>query len=342
MATSNVSVYSPPLAAPIGTGNAIRVNVHSPFPVPALVQHSGERAHHKFVEYFIGQLRNPNTRAAYARAVNQFLTWCEQQGARCLEDISYLAVAAYIEQHPASPPSVLQHLAAIRQLFAWLQRQGVLVENPAANVKGPKHRVKIGKTPVLSAEEMRQLLASFDTSHIIGLRDRAIISLMTFTFARIGAAVSMNVEDYFPKGSRHWVRLYEKGGKYLEVPLHHLADDYLHEYVETAKRQECLLWEKGTGLFRTQRRGSIKKLGHNRLNRRDAWAMVKRRAVDAGIATDICNHTFRGTGITNYLEQGGSRDIAQELAGHEDVRTTALYDRRASKVSLDEIERIRF
>lgn len=331
-----------PLPAVTRAENVIGVNVHSPIPVPTLVQHSGERAYHKFIEYFIGQLRNPNTREAYARAVSQFFCWCERQGASCLEDVSYLAVAAYIEQHPASPPTVLQHLAAIRRLFTWLQQQGVLVENPAANVKGPKHRVKIGKTPVLNAEEMRQLLDSFDTSHIIGLRDRAIISLMTFTFARISAVVDMNIEDYLLKGSRHWVRLHEKGGKYLEVPLHHLADDYLHTYIDGAAWQLGKSWEKGTPLFRAQQKGRLRLLGKHRLHRCDAWAMIKRRAADADITTDICNHTFRGTGITNYLENGGNRDTAQELAGHEDIRTTALYDRRSSKISLDEIERMRF
>ena len=317
-------------------------SVHSPLSVPTLVSNSSDRAYHKFVEYFIGQIRNLNTRQAYARAVAQFFAWCETRGAVRLEDISYLAVASYIEQHRASPPTVLQHLVAIRQLFTWLTQQGVVDINPAENVKGPKHRVKVGKTPVLDAEEMRQLLDSFDTSHVIGLRDRALISLMTFTFARIGAVVAMNVEDYFPRASRHRVRLHEKGGKYMEVPLHHTADEYLHSYMGAAAQQEGITWAKGTALFRTQQRGRARVLSDNRLDRREAWAMVKRRATDAGVSSDICNHSFRGTGITNYLENGGSRDTAQELAGHEDVRTTALYDRRGSKISLDEIERMRF
>lgn len=334
---------SPPLliAAPQAK-DALQANVHSQLHVPALVIQSGEQVYHKFVEYFIGQIRNSNTRQAYAQAVGQFLSWCEQRGVQRLEEISYLAVASYIEQHSASPPTVLQHLAGIRQMFAWLKQQGALNHNPAENVKGPKHRVKIGKTSVLDAEEMRVLLNSFDVSHVIGLRDRAIISLMTFTFARIGAAVSMNVEDYLPKASRHQVRLHEKGGKYLEVPLHHTADEYLHAYISAAAQQSGISWQKGTALFRTQQRGRLRLLSDRRLDRRDAWSMVKRRIADAGIVTNACNHTFRGTGITNYLENGGSRDIAQELAGHEDVRTTTLYDRRGSKISLDEIERMRF
>lgn len=312
------------------------------FAVPMLVQNSGEGAYHKFVEYFIGQIRNTNTRKAYAKAVGLFFDWCEQHGATNLEEINYVVVASYIEQHSSSAPTVLQHLAAIRQLFDWLKRQGILRDNPAENVKGPKHRVKVGKTPVLDAEEMRQLLDSFDVSHITGMRDRALISVMTFTFCRVSAAVGMDVEDYFLKGSRHHVRLLEKNGKYMEIPLHHTADEYLHAYVEAAAQQPGITWEKGTALFRTQKRGRARVMSNNRLDRRNALDMVKRRAKDAGITTAACNHTFRGTGITNYLENGGSRDTAQELAGHEDVRTTALYDRRATSVSLDEIERMRF
>lgn len=72
----------------------------------------------------------------------------------------------------------------------------------------------------------------------------------------------------------------------------------------------------------------------------DAWYMVRRRARDAGIATRIGCHTFRATGITNYLENGGSLEKAQQMANHESARTTKLYDRRDDKLSLDEVERI--
>ena len=318
--------------------------IQSSLAVPVLVANSGERASHKFVEYFVGQIRNPNTRQAYAQAIQQFLTWCEQHGAHRLEDVNYMAVSAYIEQHPSAPQTVLQHLAAIRQLFAWLKQQNVIDHNPAENVKGPKYRIKVGKTPVLERDEMRQLFDSFDLSHIAGLRDRALIGLMTYTFARISAVITMDVKDVLLRGGQHRIRLHEKGGKYVEVPLHHTANAYLHAYMDTAKEQEGLAFDKETALFRSIQRGggSARRLTENRLDRRNAWDMVKRRAKEAGVSTDICCHTFRGTGITNYLENGGSRDTAQELAGHEDVRTTALYDRRASKVSLDEIERMRF
>ena len=328
------------LSEPVSHGLTIR----SSRPVPVLVANSGEQASHKYIEYFVGQIRNVNTRQAYGRAVQQFLDWCERHGAQRLEDINYMAVSAYVEQHPSSPQTVLQHLAAIRQLFEWLKQQNILNNNPAENVKGPKYRVKVGKTPVLETDEMRQLFESFDLSHTAGLRDRALIGIMTYTFARVSAVISMDIKDVLLRSGQHRVRLHEKGGKYAEIPLHHTANEYLHAYMDAAEQQEGLNWGKETALFRSIRKGGgrNRQLSDNRLGRRNALDMVKRRAKDAGVLPEICCHTFRGTGITNYLENGGSRDTAQELAGHEDVRTTALYDRRASKVSLDEIERMRF
>lgn len=303
--------------------------------LPAIVVDAGEQTARRFVEFFLVGIRNKNTRAAYTQAVRQFLEWCDERGLQ-FGSITSLAIAAYLERHPGSAPTINQHLAAIRSMFAWMVKGGIIPANPAAEVKGPKHRVKTGKTPVLSDEEMRELLNAIDTSNVVGLRDRALIATMFFSFARISAVLGMQVEDYFPKGKRYWLRLHEKGGKYHEVPVHHKVEEFLDAYLE-----EGNLWDaKGTPLFRTTV-ATTRKLTENRLQRQEAWAMIKRRALLAGVNTDACNHTFRASGITNYLKNGGSRDNAQKIAAHEDVRTTALYDRRGDTISLDEIERIR-
>ena len=132
-------------------------------------------------------------------------------------------MAAYVEQlgSATAKPTVKQHLAAIRQLFDYLVTGGILPSNPATSVRGPKFVVKRGKTPVLSAEEARKLLDSIDAADLIGLRDRALIGVMVYSFARVGAEAAMQVEDYFPQGKRSWLRLHEKGGKRHEVPCHH-------------------------------------------------------------------------------------------------------------------------
>src|SRR4051794_36771917 len=147
--------------------------------VPALIADAGDGATKRFFEFFTANIPNPNTRAAYAQAVAQFARWCEQRGLY-LRAIEPIAVAAYIEQLKArlAPPSVKQHLAAIRMLFDWLVTGQVLPTNPASSVKAPKHVVRKGKTPVLSAQDARVLLDSIDTTTVLGLRDRALLGVM--------------------------------------------------------------------------------------------------------------------------------------------------------------------
>jgi len=295
------------------------------------------QASRRFIEFFTANIRNPNTRRAYARAATDFANWCERQGLRELRDIEPVHVAAYIEdlQGHLAAPSVKLHLAGIRMLFDWLVVGHVLAVNPASPVRGPKHKVKKGKTPVLTAEEARALLDSIDPSSPIGLRDRALIALMVYTFARVGAALKMRVEDVYVQGRRTWVRLHEKGGKRHEMPCHHNLDAYLHAYIEGAG----LTCDDKGYLFRTAR-GRTRQLSAEPMSQPDAYRMIVRRARAAGIWTRVGNHSFRATGITEYLKNGGKLEIAQAMASHESARTTGLYDRRDDQVSLDEVERI--
>jgi site-specific recombinase XerD len=302
--------------------------------VPALFA-GGEKAARRFVEFFTAEIRNRNTRIAYGHAAARFSDWCEAKGFR-LEELTPVHVAAYVEQlgQAIAKPSVKQHLAAIRMLGDYLVMGQVIASNPAASVRGPKYVLKRGKTPVLSREEARQLLDAIDVSKLAGVRDRALIGLMVFSFARIGAVLAMNVEDYCQQGKRWWLRLHEKGGKDHAVPAHHTAEEYLDAYLKEAAIAE----EKGTPLFRTL--DNRRKLTATRLSSREALAMIKRRAKQAGLGEAICCHTFRATGITAYLESGGTIEKAQQIAAHESPRTTKLYDRTCDQVSLDEIERL--
>ena len=293
------------------------------------------------MEFFTAAIRNPNTRRAYARDVRGFVEWCADAGIASIVGVNTMHVAAYIEQlgtaHPA--PAVKRHLSAIRHLFDYLATGGILPFNPAAAVRGPKHSVRRGKTPVLAADEARQLLDAIDIGAIAGLRDRALIALMVYSFARIGAATAMRVEDVFTDQRRLWVRLSEKGGKRHEMPCHHNLEAYLHAWLDGSG----LTAEPKAPLFPTIAAGTGR--GEQRLTRRaitprEAHAMVRKRAKRAGVTTTIGNHTFRGTGITAYLKNGGTLEKAREMANHADTRTTRLYDRRAEDVSLDDVERI--
>ena len=305
--------------------------------VPVVVADAGDRASYRFIEYFTATIRNPNTRQAYYRAVSQFFNWCEQQGCT-LEQIEPVLIATYIEglMTVHTDATVKQHLAAIRGLFDFLVTGHIVTMNPAASVRGPKIVMRKGKTPVLTAEEMGQLLTSIKTDSLAGLRDRALIAIMAYSLARVSAVIAMNVQDYFPQGKRYFFRLHEKGGKYHEVPAHHRAEAYVDAYLEATS----ITNEKKKPLFRSLTPQGT--LSENRLRRTKVWEMIKRRARQAELPETTTCHTFRATGITTYLENGGSIEKAQRMAGHADPKTTGLYDRTSDKVSLDEIERIRY
>ena len=313
------------------------ITVASPEGIPALVSQSGEQGLKRFVEFFTVNIRNAHTRRVYHRNNCQFLDWCAERGIDELIQIQPVHVAAYIEglQKRLSAPTVKQQLASIRMLFDWLVTGQVVPTNPATSVRGPKYSAKSGKTPVLSAAEARQLLDSIDTSPVVGLRDRAIIALMVYTFARVGAMVKMRVEDYYPQQKRWWVRLHEKGGKRHEMPAHHNLETYIDVYIAKAGIAD----DKKGFLFRTAI-GRTRQLSERGVCQQDVHGMIRRRAKDAEIETAIGCHTFRATGITTYLQNGGTLEKAQYMANHESSRTTGLYDRRQDEISLDEVERI--
>jgi integrase/recombinase XerD len=308
--------------------------------VPALIAAAGEDASRHFLNFFIASIRNRNTRRSYVRQARLFLLWCEQRGLRDVRDVRTEHVAAYVElltRSSLETASVKQALSALKMLFDWLVVHQVVKSNPTNGVRGPKLVISEGKTPALSAEEVAILIESIPTNNLVGLRDRALIGLMAYTFARVGAALAMNVSDYYPEGKLWSVRLKEKGGKRKQIAVHHVLEEYMDAYLDAAGIRD----DKGTPLFRT----AYKKTGtltENRMSQPDAWDMLQRRAKKAGITTQICNHSWRATGITTFLENGGAIEMAQYMAGHADPRTTKLYDRRRREVTRSEVERIRY
>jgi integrase len=168
--------------------------------------------------------------------------------------------------------------------------------------RGPRHIVRRGKTPVLDPAEARQLIDAIDVTTVIGLRDRALIGLMVYSFARIGAAIGMRVEDVYTQNRRLlWFRLHEKGGKLHAMACHHILEVYLHEYIVGAGLAD----DPKAMLFQTYSRATGQLTG-NPLPQANAYAMIQRRAKAAGITTRVGNHTFRATGVTAYPKNGGT------------------------------------
>jgi integrase len=217
---------------------------------------------------------------AYYRAAGNFFAWLEQHGIVELVDIEPIHVAALCritanlgcqtdgQAAPGGDPYAVR-LAG--------RRPGPCDQSGPC-VRGPTHVVKRGKTPVLTAEQTRRLLDSIDISSVVGLRDRALIAVMTYALARVGAVVSMRVEDYYPLSKRWWVRLHEKGGKRHEMPAHHTLEAYLDAYIDAAGMRE----EKKTPLFRSISGGRAGVLTAAAMDRVDAWRMIQRRAAESG------------------------------------------------------------
>jgi integrase/recombinase XerD len=318
------------------------------FPVPALIAAAGEKASEHFLEFFAATIRNKNTRAAYMQAVAQFCRWCEEHDLR-LASIRPLHMSAYIEGLSMSAPSVKQHLAALRGLFNWLVVKQVVPDNPALFVKGPRFSRQIGVTPILESRQMRMLLDSIPVTwevkipkkhgggikvvaDIKGLRDRAVIAIMAYTFARVSAVAGLKRGDYRLEGKRARLRMLEKGGKEKLVWLHHEAEQFLDAYLAEVRIEGV-----EEALFPTL--DKTHRMSGAPVTRRDVLRIVKERCQAAGLSETFCNHTFRGTGITVFLQNGGALEAAQDMANHSDPRTTKLYDRRKDLATLSEIER---
>jgi site-specific recombinase XerD len=326
-----MSDLPPPVFHPAGQ----LIVAAAPGLVPARLFAPTAKAARRVAEFFTAQINNDHTRKAYLNAARRFAAWCEARGLAELAAVQPIHVAAFIKelQGRFTPPTVKQHLAALRMLFDWLVTGHIIEVNPAHAVRGPKYVVKKGKTPVLNADEARALLDSIDIDTMTGLRDRALIGVMVYSFARVNAVIGMQVKDYFTQGRRGWVRLHEKGGKEHEVPCHHSLEKLLDDYIAAAG----IAGDPNGPLFRSTGR----KTGERKaLWQQDVYRMIQRRAAAAGITTKIGAHTFRATGITAYLKNKGTLEHAQTIANHASPRTTKLYDRRSDEISLDEVEKI--
>ena len=306
--------------------------------VPALIADAGDAAGWRYVEFFTANIRNPNTRRAYARACGRFFAWCEDRGL-ALTTIRPFDVATYIEALPADPFGARREAATCRCADAvrLADHRSGGVDQPGLGGARPEACGEDRKDTGLDANEWRRLIDTIPTDTARDLRDRALIATLTYSFARIGAALKMKVEDLRPQGAGWQLRLHEKGGKQHMMPCHHALAEALRTYIDAAGIAE----DRRGFLFRTSRGHPGTKLSDQAMTQPDAWRMIRRRAAAVGIMAPIGNHSFRATGITAYLANGGALEHAQEMAAHESPRTTKLYDRTKERLTQDEVERIR-
>jgi len=302
---------------------------------PGLIVTAGPAAGFAWDEFFAGQLRNRHTRAAYLHAVRRFLKWAEPHAAT-IDRITPGMVGGYFDQHAGSVPTKKLHLSAIRAFFSVLVNRHVIILNPAVTVRGERYQAVEGKTPEITRDQARALLASIDISRLVGRRDKAIIATLIYTATRAGAVASLRLKDFTSDGMQYSLRFHEKGGKSRSIPVRHDLQAILLDYLEG------IAWESQLGdapFFRSAagRTGELTALPVRNV---DICRMVKRRLRDAGLPGNLSPHSFRVATLTDLLLQGVPLEDAQYLAGHADPRTTRLYDRRQRQVTRNTVERI--
>lgn len=299
---------------------------------------------------FLGKRKNHHTQAAYFRILKAFLLWVERAEYVGLASLTTTDVSNYIRglqpvsqkaQKPLSNRTRAQVVACLRGYFDELVRGGALPANPAASVEPYRLNVRLGHYKPLAPHEMAALLDSITPESLCDLQDRAIIALMAFSCARVGAAVKMKLGDVQERGGRLHVSLSEKRDAEHYVPCHPELESYLREFMNRAggPADDC---EANPAQWLFRRWDKRRKMLTDRpLTRLVCYGMVKRRTSVIGLA-GITNHSFRATSITTFLHSGGSLDDARRLANHASINTTKLYDHRTQAVSFEDVERISY
>jgi site-specific recombinase XerD len=306
--------------------------------LPEIIHRAGANAVFAAKEFFSGMIRNKHTRRAYLHAVTLFLEWTEKHGGGELGQIAPWHVGQYIEEMTTTTGIATRnlHLSALRHFFDNLVTRHAIVLNPARSVRGERLSVMEGRTPEIPIAEVRKLLASIDTSHIVGLRDRAILAMLIYTGSRRGAIAKLRRGDFYHAGEQWLLHFGEKGGKSREIPVRHDLEKMIREYLDAGALSYA---PKDTPLFQSALR-KRRVLTGKPINGDDIYRMMKRRLKDFGMPLLYSPHSFRVTTITDLLEQNVPREDVQHLAGHADPRTTGLYDRRKRKISRNIVERI--
>src|SRR4051794_12144942 len=209
----------------------------SPVTVPAIITQTGGNARFAYEEFFRATLNNPHTRRAYGRIVDRFLDWCQKQSLE-LPRITPGWAGDYIGQLEGSAPTKNEAIAALRHFFDALVQRHVVPLNSFSSVRGLKHSVGEGKTPEISIEQAKKLFRALNVDDVVGLRDRAVLGVLAYTGARVGAVAQLRLLDYRNLGEQRTLRLKEKGGKDREIPVRHDLETWLREYMAAAGMED--------------------------------------------------------------------------------------------------------
>ena len=304
--------------------------------LPAIIEQAGHNARFAYEEFFHAKIRNAHTRRAYRRAVLCFLQWCDCRQ-RTLQQVSPADVGIYLDELTLQVASKKQVLAGLRHFFDGMVTRHAISLNPALSVRGERYQVMEGKTPEITIKQARKLLSSINTDNVVGLRDKAIMSILIYTASRVGAVAKLKVKDLYDTGDQYCLHFLDKGGKSREIPVRHDLQGLLRSYLQSVGCDLGVATDHP--LFRTSI-GKTKTLSVRPMSAGDIGRMLKRRMKACGLPPRLSAHSFRVATITNLLSQGVPLEDVQNLVGHADPRTTRLYDRRHKSITRNIVERI--
>lgn len=302
-----------------------------------ILQSSTEGFRRNYEDFFRNGLKNENTKRAHTRAVSNFCHWLDERKIKNFDEIDKKIVMEYVDmlQKRLSTATVLSSISAIRALFQWMISKDVMTMDPTMTVRIRRIQPLVIKTESLDEDDITKLINSIETTTAIGLRDRALIATIAFTFAPIGNILRLKVEDLSEINEKLFIRIQNKTNDTNEIQCHKNLGKIFREYM-------VILRKNGTTyspVFPTIKKGT-REFSNTPMAQSNVHVMIRRRALVAGIRHDISARMFRVTGIRKFLSNGGDLRSASMMAGHVSVKTTKLYDETSRKINEEDISRV--
>ncbi|HEY7119031.1 MAG TPA: tyrosine-type recombinase/integrase [Tepidisphaeraceae bacterium] len=276
--------------------------------------------------WLAGQL-SAHTRRAYKRDVAHFIRTMGVRSAAELRQVNRAAVVAWqnlMKERGAKPRTIRRRLSALSSLFAHLVAHRAADANPVRDIKRPRVNRRQGTTRAFSAKEARKILDAPDASTLLGLRDRAILSVGLQAGPRRSEIAGLLVKDYHTNAGYKSLHFIRKGGEDLSLAVNPQTAQRIEDYLAAAGHGD----DADGPLFRPIRRNQRRHDSRRHVHPETIDRVLRKYAASLGLGGGYSAHSMRATFITTALNNGASLEDVQRDVGHADPSTTKLYDRR--------------
>ena len=257
-----------------------------------------------------------NTIESYMRDIKTYLIFLEKNQLTTWDTIDRYAILSFLQQlkeEQKSAGSIIRMVSSLRQFHQFLRQEKIATVDPMTHIDTPKKAQTLPK--VLSIKEVENLIETPDTSHTLGIRDRAMLEVMYATGLRVSELTELKLDDLHL--SLGLIQTIGKGEKERILPLGDLAVQWTQTYLDHSRNR----------LERPSQRSKYVFLNHHgrKLTRQGVWKNLKILVKKSGIEKEVTPHTLRHSFATHLLENGADLRTVQELLGHSDISTTQIY-----------------